>query len=70
VIYWDAASGKCLGVTSLADGCGVAPAAQAGFLVSSGLGAMIRTDAQGKEKPVLPPSRDVSWDNHFRIVPA
>lgn len=70
VIYWDAASGKCLGVTALADGCGVAPAAQGGFLVSSGLGAMIRVDAQGKERPVLPPSRDMSWDNHFRIVPA
>lgn len=70
VIYWDAASGKCLGVTALADGCGVAPAPQGGFLVSSGLGAMLRTDAQGAEQPVLPPSRDVSWDNHFRIVPA
>ncbi|WP_454674792.1 DUF1513 domain-containing protein [Achromobacter pestifer] len=70
VIYWDAASGRCLGTTRLADGCGVAPAADAGFLVSSGLGAMLRTDAAGRESPVLPPSREVSWDNHFRIVPA
>ena len=70
VIYWDAASGKCLGTTALADGCGVAPAALAGFLVSSGLGAMLRTDAAGLERPVLPPSRELSWDNHFRIVPA
>ncbi|MEN4918307.1 DUF1513 domain-containing protein [Achromobacter spanius] len=70
VIYWDAASGKCLGTTSLPDGCGVAPAAQEGFLVSSGLGAMLRRDAEGREQPVLPPSREISWDNHFRIVPA
>lgn len=70
VIYWDAASGRCLGTTQLADGCGVAPAPQAGFLVSSGLGAMLRTDAAGHETPVLPPSREQSWDNHFRIVPA
>jgi len=69
VIYWDAASGRCLGTTQLADGCGVAPAPQAGFLVSSGLGAMLRTDAAGHETPVLPPSREQSWDNHFRIVP-
>lgn len=70
VVYWDTASGRCLGATALADGCGVAPAAQAGFLVSSGLGAMLRTDAAGGETPVLPPSRELSWDNHFRVVPA
>ncbi len=70
VIYWDAASGRCLGTTELADGCGVAPAAEAGFLLSSGLGAMLRTDASGAEKPVLAPSREVSWDNHFRRIPA
>jgi len=34
------------------------------------LGAMLRTDAAGGESPVLSPSREVSWDNHFRIVPA
>ncbi|MNQ32858.1 hypothetical protein D3C85_462740 [compost metagenome] len=70
VIYWDAGSGRCLGTTALADGCGVAPAAQGGFLVSSGLGAMLRTDAEGQESPVLAPSREMSWDNHFRVVPA
>lgn len=70
VIYWDTASGRCLGTTALADGCGVAPAPKAGFLVSSGLGAMLRTDAAGHETPLMPPSREVSWDNHFRVVPA
>lgn len=70
VIYWDTASGRCLGTTALADGCGVAPAPKVGFLVTSGLGAMLRTDAAGQEAPLMPPSREVSWDNHFRIVPA
>jgi len=71
VIYWDAASGRCLGTTELADGCGVAPAPDEGFLLSSGLGAMLRVDAEGTEKqPVLAPSRELSWDNHFRKVAA
>ncbi|SSW72083.1 hypothetical protein AVE30378_04923 [Achromobacter veterisilvae] len=71
VIYWDAASGRCLGTTELADGCGVAPAADQGFLLSSGLGAMLRVDASGAEKqPLLAPSRELSWDNHFRKVAA
>ncbi|MGY6273314.1 DUF1513 domain-containing protein [Achromobacter denitrificans] len=71
IIYWDAASGRCLGTTGIADGCGVAPAADEGFLLSSGLGAMLRVDAAGAEQSaVLAPSRDLSWDNHFRRVVA
>ncbi|CUI83189.1 Protein of uncharacterised function (DUF1513) [Achromobacter sp. 2789STDY5608628] len=66
VLYWDAASGRWLGETRLADGCGVAPAQGGGFLVSSGLGAMLRTDAAGAEQPLLAPSRERAWDNHFR----
>ena len=36
--------------------------------ISSGLGAMLRTDAAGAEHPLLPPSRERAWDNHFRKV--
>ncbi len=68
VMYWDAESGHSLGTTRLADGCGVAPATGAGFLVSSGLGAMLRTDAAGREQPLMPPSRERAWDNHLRKV--
>lgn len=68
VLYWDADSGRSLGLTRLADGCGVAPAHEAGFLISSGLGAMQRTDAAGAEHPLLPPSRERAWDNHMRKV--
>ncbi|CAB3888717.1 DUF1513 domain-containing protein [Achromobacter piechaudii] len=70
VMYWDAGNGRCLGTTQLPDGCGVAPASREGFLISSGLGAMLRAAPAGAETPVLPPSREISWDNHFRIVPA
>ncbi len=71
MIYWEAASGRCLGTTALADGCGVAPAAPGGFLVSSGTGAMLRVDAAGQEQDrVLPPARELAWDNHFRKVAA
>jgi hypothetical protein len=31
---------------------------------------MLRRDAEGVEQPVLSPSREISWDNHLRIVPA
>ena len=50
IMYWDAASGRSLGATAVADGCGVAPASAGGFLVSSGLGAMLRADAGGQEQ--------------------
>lgn len=68
VLYWDAASGRCLGETRLADGCGVAPAPVSGFLINSGLGAMLHADASGIERPLLAPSRERAWDNHFRKV--
>jgi len=70
VMYWDAASGRCLGTTELADGCGVAPAPEGGFFVTSGLGAMLRARAGARPAQVLPPTPGLSWDNHFRRVPA
>ncbi|EXF90279.1 hypothetical protein D554_0082 [Bordetella holmesii 30539] len=69
VLYWDALSGRQLGATALADGCGVAPAPGAGFLVSSGLGAMVAAGPHTPSAPLISASRDQSWDNHFRRVP-
>ncbi|AKQ59065.1 DUF1513 domain-containing protein [Bordetella hinzii] len=66
VLYWDAASGRQLGATALADGCGVAPAPGGGFLVSSGLGAMLRAGPAGIAASLMPAGREQSWDNHFR----
>lgn len=44
VVFWDAASGRCLERIALDDGCGVAPAPADGFLASSGLGVLARLD--------------------------
>lgn len=68
VLYWDAASGQMLGQTRLADGCGVAPLSPARFLVNSGTGALVMAGPDSTMQPVLPPSSDVAWDNHFRHV--
>lgn len=70
VAYWDTASGKCLGVTPLADACGVAPAHEHGFLITSGLGAMVHAEPTAAERALLAPSTNVSWDNHFRRIPS
>ncbi|WP_144641118.1 DUF1513 domain-containing protein [Bordetella genomosp. 13] len=66
VMYWDAASGRYLGVTKLPDGCGVAPRAQGHFLASSGLGAMVHAGPGIASSPVRPTDAGLAWDNHFR----
>lgn len=68
VVYWDTDGGRCLGMTRLADGCGVAPLAEGRFLVNSGLGALVRAGPGLPGDAVLPPSASISWDNHFRKV--
>lgn len=66
VAYWDAGNGRCLGVTRLPDGCGVAPRAQGDFLASSGLGAMTHTGPGIDPRPVRPADAGLAWDNHLR----
>ncbi|MBV7486517.1 DUF1513 domain-containing protein [Bordetella sp. BOR01] len=68
VVYWDAASGRCLGLTRLADGCGVAPVAPERFLVNSGMGALVQAGPELPAQSILPPSPGLSWDNHFRRI--
>lgn len=69
VVYWDAATGSCLGTTDLADGCGVAAAGRAGsFLVSAGDGRIIEAGARGKTAGLLPQQPTLRWDNHLRRV--
>lgn len=67
VVYWDAASGACLGTTTIADGCGVAPAGDGRFVLSSGEGVVQQS---GPDLPTTEFDRDPStaWDNHFRRV--
>src|SRR3546814_12901416 len=65
IMVWDAASGHCLGVTRLFDGCGVAPRANQGFLASSGRGELSRLLA-GKQQPAtLARGVVLAWDNQL-----
>ncbi|MCD0502441.1 DUF1513 domain-containing protein [Bordetella petrii] len=66
VVYWDAATGQCLGMTPLADGCGVAPLGPRRFLLNSGRGALVTAGPRDALQSVLPPAPGLSWDNHFR----
>lgn len=69
VVYWDTATGRCLGATDVTDGCGIAPAGRHGrFLVSSGGGNIIEAGANGETVGLLPVSPALSWDNHLRRV--
>lgn len=68
VVYWDTASGRCLGLTRLADGCGVAPLAPGRFLANSGMGALVQAGPGLAAQSILAPSPGLSWDNHFRRV--
>lgn len=65
VLLWDAASGDFLARHDVFDGCGVAPASERGFIVTSGQGtlATLFSDEQKKE---IQDSATVSWDNHLR----
>ncbi|WP_367715285.1 DUF1513 domain-containing protein [Nitratireductor sp. GISD-1A_MAKvit] len=42
-VFWDAATGRCLGERRLKDGCGLAPLARHRLLGTSGRGAIVRT---------------------------
>ncbi|HWK70674.1 MAG TPA: DUF1513 domain-containing protein [Burkholderiaceae bacterium] len=66
IMYWDAASGRYLGVTRLFDGCGVAPLTQNGFLASSGRGELARLIPGKPEPERVATASDMAWDNHLR----
>lgn len=82
IVFWDADTGDCLGKIGMDDGCGVAPAKSAGFLLTSGLGRLAQylplesapvqnsPDQQRSAQAQMLRS-DVSglaWDNHLRRV--
>jgi hypothetical protein len=75
--FWDLPAQRFLGSVDLADGCGIAPTANAGeFLFSSGLGGMLRCmpDALAVDHndgavtllhDIEPSAPSVRWDNHI-----
>lgn len=65
VLLWDAASGDFLASHDIFDGCGVAPATEHGFIVTSGQG-MLASLLLHAEKKEIQQSATLSWDNHLR----
>lgn len=61
-LIFDARSRKLVDRRRLADGCGVAAAPEAGFLLTSGQGEMIEHLASGERVH----RTDIAWDNHLR----
>ncbi|NGM87339.1 DUF1513 domain-containing protein [Parapusillimonas sp. SGNA-6] len=70
VVYWDTRDGACLGSSDLFDGCGVAPASDGDFLVSSGRGELVRASVGGAKSGRILLLPGGSWDNHLRKVVA
>lgn len=61
---YDAASGRMLHMTPASDICGLS-VAPAGFLVSTGTGALAHVSGEGGIAPV---QHDLHWDNHLIAV--
>ena len=68
VVYWEAASGRYLGVTPLHDGCGIAPHGDDDFLFSSGNGVLERVAPTRAPIVTLPAASGLAWDNHLRAI--
>lgn len=68
ITYWDAATGRNLGQTPLADGCGVAPLERGGILATSGRGTIAAVDVAGHRLQPLAQQPGTGWDNHLRRI--
>lgn len=68
VVYWEASSGRYLGVTPLHDGCGIAPLGDDDFLFSSGNGTLERVSPARPPIVTLPAASGLAWDNHLRAI--
>jgi hypothetical protein len=68
IMFWDAASGRGVGVTRMFDGCGVAPLERNGFLASSGQGELARLHPGKPGRLTVASSPEFAWDNHLRTL--
>ncbi len=66
VAYWDTASGRCLGTSAIADGCGVAGVGAGRFLVSDGRGAISEAGPHRPPRALRDATAALEWDNHLR----
>ncbi|GHA12311.1 hypothetical protein GCM10007989_03450 [Devosia pacifica] len=68
IAYWDATTGRYLGMQQLADGCGIAPLGEQSLLSTSGRGAIAVTGPDRFES-LRPEDRTApEWDHHLRLV--
>lgn len=68
IVFWDAATGRCLGQQQIADGCGVAPLATGHVMATSGRGAIDDMTATACTPIVAPGGGAPGWDNHLRRI--
>lgn len=67
VAFWDAATGRSLGMRALADGCGIAGLGRARIIATSGRGAIVEIGPEGDGRVLVTPRSDApAWDNHLR----
>lgn len=66
IAFWDTGSGAYLGMTELADGCGVAPLSAGEVLATSGRGAIVEAAPDVGETLVPEGRTSLGWDNHLR----
>lgn len=70
IAFWDAATGRSLGMSELADGCGVAGLGRGRVLATSGRGAIAETGPDGTRILVAEGADAPAWDNHLRAIRA
>lgn len=66
IVFWDTATGRCLGSRALADGCGVAPAGPASVVATSGRGAIVEAGPDAGRVILDADAGRPAWDNHLR----
>ena len=68
VVFWDAATGRCIGQQQLADGCGVAPFRPGKILATSGRGTIEVLGRSTSAGSALKADQKIGWDNHLRRI--
>ena len=68
IIYTDTVTAKVLCETRLPDGCGVSPAVDSEFALTSGLG-VVQVEVPGKSPVSVKTFAGTEFDNHLRLIP-
>ena len=71
VLFWDRVAGEAVTTVRLQDGCGIAPDRDGGFVVSSGLGGVLRWLPELATAVTVPGRAGrLHWDNHLVALDA